>query len=105
MLNQCILVGKVLSIRKEQKVAVVTLSIARGYKEQGEEDYQVDELDIELSNHLSTTALEYLKENATVGIKARIASRSKIIANIEIKLHAIVAEKLTFINSKQKEEK
>ena len=101
MLNQCILVGKILSIRKEQEVAVITLSIARGYKEQGEDDYHVDELDIELSDHLSRTALEYLKENATVGIKARIASRSKIIANTKIKLHTIVAEKLTFINSKK----
>ncbi len=101
MLNQCILVGKVLGIRKEQEVAVLTLNIARGYKEQGEYDYQVDELDIELSDHLNITALEYLKENATIGIKARIASRPKIIANSEIKLHTIIAEKLTFINSKK----
>lgn len=101
MLNQCILVGKVKSIRKEQEVAVITLSIARGYKEQGEDDYRVDELDIELSGHLSRTALEYLKENATVGIKARIASKFKVIANTEIKLHTIIAEKLTFINSKK----
>jgi len=102
MLNQCILVGKVIRIRKEDETAVLTLSIARGYKEKDEEGYAIDEIDIELSDHLSETALEYLKENATVGIKARIASTSKIIGDKEIKLHTIVAEKLTFINTKEK---
>ena len=104
MLNQYILVGKVISINKENKDIIMTLSIARNYKEPGEEEYSVDEIDIELSNHLSETALEYLNEYATVGVKARIAQRNLTVGKTTIKVHAIIAEKLTFINTKKQEE-
>jgi hypothetical protein len=103
MLNQCILVGKVIGIKKDGETAVMTLSIKRNYKDQGEDEYKCDELDIQLSDHLSATALEYLNENATVGVKARLKSISKIVANTEIKMHKIIAEKLTFINTKKSE--
>ena len=101
MLNQCILVGKVISINKENKDIIITLSIARNYKEPGEEEYSIDEIDIELSNNLSKTALEYLNEDATVGVKARIAQRKHIVGETTIKVHTIIAEKLTFINTKK----
>lgn len=104
MLNQCILVGKVVRINKADKNAVITLSIARNYKEPGEEEYSVDELDIELSKHLSETALEYLNEGATVGVKARINSATIELDNNPIKLHKIIAEKLTFINTNNQSE-
>jgi predicted DNA binding CopG/RHH family protein len=103
MLNQCILVGKVIGIKKDEEVAVMTLSIKRNYKEDGEKEYATDEVDIELSDHLKRTALEYLSEDATVGVKARIVSIPITIANKEIKLHKIIAEKLTFINTKKSE--
>ena len=103
MLNQCILVGKVIKINKENEDVVITLSIARGYKEPDVEEYGVDEVDVQLSNHLSKTALEYLREDATVGIKARIAQSEIAIGKTTIKLHAIIAEKLTFINTKKSE--
>ncbi|KFZ26536.1 MAG: Single-strand binding protein family protein [Candidatus Izimaplasma bacterium HR2] len=104
MLNQCILVGKVISINKENKDIIITLSISHNYKEPGEEEYSVDEIDVQLSNHLSETALEYLNENATVGVKARIAQRNLTVGETTIKVHAIIAEKLTFINTKKQEE-
>lgn len=100
MLNQCILVGKVLNIGRENDKSTITLSISRNHKETGEDFYREDELDIELSDNLERTALEYLNVNATVGVKARIAQRVAKLGNDEIKLHAIVAEKLTFINAK-----
>lgn len=102
MLNQCILVGRVISINNDNKDASMTLSIARNYKDPGEEEYGVDEIDIVLSNHLRATALEYLNENATVGVKARIKSEIVVIADKKVKLHKIIAEKLTFINTKEK---
>jgi hypothetical protein len=37
MLNQCILVGKVIGINKENEDVIITLSITRGYKEPGED--------------------------------------------------------------------
>lgn len=101
MLNQCILVGRVLSINQEDEKPSITISIARNYKNDGEEEYATDELDIELSDHLHATAMEYIKPGSTLGIKARIAQRVAKVGNDEIKLNAIVAEKLTFINSKK----
>ncbi len=103
MLNQCILVGKVISINKENIDVVITLSIERGYKEPGEEGYGVDEIDVQLSVHLSETALEYLIEGATVGVKARIKESSLQLENKCIKMHKIIADKLTFINTKKQE--
>ncbi len=101
MLNQCILVGRVISINTEDKKPSITISIARNYKNDGEEEYRTDELDIELSDHLHATAMEYINTGSTLGIKASITGRVAQVGNKEIKFHAIVAEKLTFINSKK----
>lgn len=101
MLNQCILVGRVISINNEEEKPSITISIARNYKDGGEEEYATDQLDIELSDHLHATAMEYINTGSTLGIKARIAGRVAKVGNKEIKLNAIVAEKLTFINSKK----
>lgn len=42
MLNQCILVGKVTSIKDVGKPAIKSLSISRNYKEPGGEEYIED---------------------------------------------------------------
>lgn len=104
MLNQCILVGRVIKINKENKDVTMTLSIKRNYKKADEEEYGVDLIDVQLSNNLIETALEYLNENATVGVKARIHASTLKVENKCINTHAIIAEKLTFINAKEKDE-
>lgn len=101
MLNQVILVGRVRSINNGNEQTVITLSIARNYKEEGENEYATDEVEITLSDHLSTTALEYLNIDATLGIKARLQMKAVKVDDIEIKTVAVIAEKLTFINSKK----
>lgn len=101
MLNQCILVGKVSEISKDK--SIITLCINRNYKEPGDDYYKEDELDIELSSHLKETALQYVSVGATLGVKARIAQSVVKVGNKEIKMHAIVAEKLTFINANRDE--
>ncbi|PAT01001.1 hypothetical protein CI105_08930 [Candidatus Izimaplasma bacterium ZiA1] len=101
MLNQVILVGRVKSINKDNEQTVITLSIALNYKEVGENEYGTDEVAVTLSNHLSATALEYLNEDATLGIKARFQMKAVKVDVIEIKTVAVIAEKLTFINSKK----
>jgi len=103
MLNQCTLVGKVININKENEDVIMTLSIPRNYKEPNEDGYKVDDLDVQLSNHLSETALEYLNENATVGVKARIQESTLEVENKCIKMHKIIAEKITFINTNKQE--
>ncbi len=101
MLNQVILVGRVKSINKENEYTVITLSIGRNYKEEGENEYATDEVEITLSDHLSSTALNYLTTDSTLGIKARLKMKVIIVDDIEIKTNEIIAEKLTFISSKK----
>jgi single-stranded DNA-binding protein len=103
MLNQCILVGRVVQIKEKNETTILTLRIARNYKDPDTGEYEADNLDVQLSDHLSATAKEYLSEESTVGVKARIASEKRIVANEEITLHTIIAEKLTFINTKKSE--
>lgn len=99
MLNQCILVGKV--IDKNEDESRLTLTISRNYKDPGDENYKEDEIEIELSENLKRTASEYIRMGATLGVKARIANRVAKVGNREIKVNAIVAEKLTFINTRE----
>ena len=104
MLNQVILVGKVNEIIKDKEDVIITLEVKRVNKEPGEEEYQTDYIDVQLSKNISASALEYVRENTTVGVKARIAQRNIVVGKTTIKVHAIIAEKLTFINTKKQEE-
>ena len=101
MLNQVILVGRVKSINKEYEQTVITLNIGRNYKEDSENEYATVEVEITLLDHLSTTALNYLTTDSTLGIKARLQMKVIKVDDIEIKTHAIIAEKLTFISSEK----
>ena len=101
MLNQCILVGKVINIESDN--STITLLISRNYKEPNEDSFKEDEIDVVLGESLKKNAMQFLSVNATVGVKARIANRVALVENTEINHLAIVAEKLTFINLKQKE--
>lgn len=104
MLNQVILVGKVNEIIKDKEDVIITLEVKRAIKEPGEEEYQTDYIDVQLSKSLSASVLEYIRENATVGVKARIEQRDLAMGKITIKIHAIIAEKITFINTKKHED-
>ncbi len=93
MLNQVILVGKVISIKNEEKKSYITLSISIRDEE--------DCVEIELSDNLAKTTLEYITEGATLGVKAKVSQRTVQCNNNEINTHAIIAEKLTFINARK----
>ena len=104
MLNQVILVGKVNEIIKDKEDVIITLEVKRVNKEPGEEEYQTDFIDVQLSKNLSVSVLEYIRENTTVGVKARIEQRDLAMGKTIIKTHAIIAEKITFINTKKYED-
>jgi single-stranded DNA-binding protein len=84
MLNQVILVGRV---NKLDKLAgIVTINIKRP----NEED--LDIIPVSLTEGLMNSVLEYLKEGATIGVKASL--------NIDNNILRIVGDKVTFINTK-----
>jgi len=84
MLNQVILVGRV---NKLDKLAgIVTIDIKRP------NDKESDLIPVSLTEGLMNSVLEYLKEGATIGVKASL--------NIDNNILRIVGDKVTFINTK-----
>lgn len=86
MLNQVILVGRVEEIdRNEPKI---TLRIERASKYGKDYDF----VPLLLNENLAESTFEYIKEGSTLGAKATLY--------VEDGLVTVIAEKLTFINTK-----
>lgn len=84
MLNQCILVGRV----KELKDNILTLAVNKTFKnEKG--IYETDFIKVILLDNIATNVNEYCCKGDVIGVKARIETGNKIIA-----------EKITFLTSK-----
>lgn len=84
MLNQVILVGRV---KKLDKLAgIVTVEIKRPNEKDS------DAIPVSLTEGLMNSVLEYLKEGATIGVKASL--------NIDNNILRIIGDKVTFINTK-----
>jgi single-stranded DNA-binding protein len=87
MLNQSIIVGKVVSYDNENKVVV---RVDRNYKNE-EGCYDADYINVYLSEHLVQSAQEYVKKDVTLAIKGRLVSTDLIHALI------FVGEKYSFL--------
>jgi single-stranded DNA-binding protein len=85
MLNQVVLVGRVIKIDK--LTGIVSIDIKR-QNEKGS-----DLIPITLNEGFIESVLEYLTEGSTIGVKASL--------NIDNNILRIVGEKLTFINTKE----
>ena len=84
MLNQCILVGRI----KELKDNILTLAVNKSFKnEKG--IYETDFIKVILFDNIATNVNEYCHKGDIIGIKARIETENKIIA-----------EKITFLTNK-----
>ena len=103
MLNQVIIVGKLMDNPKLEelgdgrKVTYITLEIKRAYKNADSGDYDTDEIKCTLWSGIAENTVEYCKKGSTVGVKARLKSDESSDC-IEV-----VAEKITFINTKEKD--
>lgn len=111
MLNQIILVGR---LTKEvqvnnsdsgKKVAKITLAIPRSFKNM-DGIYDTDFIDCILWDNTATNTAEYCHKGDILGIKGRVQSRIIEEDNNKKYLLEIIAEKVTFLTSKnEKEEK
>lgn len=107
MLNQIVIVGRLVSdpqlIESEEKVSHITLAVPRSYKnEKGE--YDTDFIDCILWNAIAENTVEYCRKGDLIGVKGRV--QSKEIENedgTKNRIMQIVAEKVTFLSSKPKE--
>ncbi len=105
MLNQIILVGRLtkdIMINKSEKgvkVATVSLAIPRSFKN-ADGEYDTDFIDCVAFENIAENTSLYCKKGDIVGIKGRIQSRIIEKENKKEYTMEIIAEKITFLSSK-----
>ena len=110
MLNQVVLVGRltkdleVKELEDGKKVTNMTLAIPRSFKN-AEGEYETDFIDCSLWNSIAENTAEYCKKGDIVGVKERLQSSSlkKKDGNKEFRTQ-VMAEKVTFLSSRSKDE-
>lgn len=110
MLNQTVIVGRIVKdpelVDTEigKKVTNLTIAVPRSYKNKDGE-YDTDYIDCTLWSGLAENTVEYCKKGDLVGIKGRIETEIyEKKDNSTIKNTKLVAEKVTFLSSKNKEQ-
>jgi single-strand DNA-binding protein len=109
MLNQAVLVGRIVhtpELRETEtgkKLTRITLAVPRSFKNSNGE-YETDFISCVMWKGVAENTVEYCKQGDLVGIKGRIQSRL-IETEEEQKrqLTEVVAEKVTFLSSKEKD--
>ena len=105
MLNQAILVGRLVKdveVVKEgdKDISYITLAVPRAFKNENGE-YDTDYIDCVLWNGIALNTSEYCKKGDLVGIKGRLQTET---SNNGIKTTKIIADKVTFLSSKKRNE-
>lgn len=107
MLNQVILVGRLVrdpeikEMEDGRKVSNITLAVQRNYKNQETQEYDTDFLTCTLWEGIAESTHQYCKKGSTVGVKARLAMKRFNYGDEQYFTYPeIVAEKITFINTK-----
>ena len=109
MLNQIVLVGRLardITVHKSDngvKVATISLAVPRSFKN-SEGNYDTDFIDCVVFENIAENTKEYCKKGDVLGVKGRVQSRVVEKDQKKEYLLEIVAEKVTFLSSNQKEE-
>ena len=99
MLNQTVLVGRLVNKpEKNDKGAIITISIPRSFKNQDGE-YENDIITARLFGGVAYSACEYCKKGDLIGVKGRLQS-TQMASGYTMEL---IAEKITFLSSKKEE--
>jgi len=109
MLNQIVIVGRLVrdpelrTTENGKNVTNITLAIPRSYKNSNGE-YETDFVDCVLWTGIAETTTEYCKKGDLLGIKGRVQTRVYEKDEIKKNITEVVAEKVTFLSSKKKED-
>ena len=110
MLNQIVVVGrlvdnpKVETLEDGKKVSNITLAVPRSYKNV-DGVYETDFVDCTLWNSTAENTSEYCRKGDIVGVKGRVQVENyQDKEGNKKKNMRIVAEKLSFLSSKSKED-
>lgn len=109
MLNQTVIVGRLVKepeLRETEggnKVTNITLAVPRSFKNQNGE-YDTDFINCVLWKGIAESTTQYVKKGDLLGIKGRLNTRNYEDQDKNIKfVTEVVAEKVTFLSSKNKE--
>ena len=109
MLNQTVIVGRIVKdpelkeTDSGKKVTNITLAVPRSFKNMNGE-YETDYIPCVLWKGVAESTTQYCKKGDLVGIKGRIQSRSYETEEEKRYVVELIAEKVTFLTSKNKEE-
>ena len=109
MLNQTVSVGRIVKdpelkeTDSGKKVTNITLAVPRSFKNMNGE-YETDYIPCVLWKGVAESTTQYCKKGDLVGIKGRIQSRSYETEEEKRYVVELIAEKVTFLTSKNKEE-
>lgn len=110
MLNQTVIIGRIVKepelneTEVGKKTSNLTLAVPRSYKN-GAGEYDTDFIDCILLNGIAENTVEYCKKGDLVGIKGRLETEQyEQDSGIVIKNTKVIAEKVTFLSSKKKED-
>lgn len=111
MLNQVTLVGRLTSNPEVMELSdgtyrtIIYVAISRDYRN-SDGDYDVDYVKCVLWNGIASATKNYCHKGDVVGVKGKLQSSVYETENKEKKhVLEVVAEKITFISTKKKEEK
>ena len=91
MMNQVIMVGRIVKIESEDRT-FVTMAVTRQFKN-SDGEYETDFIPVMLLGTVSETTLEYCKKGDIIGIRGRVQmEEGKIV---------LVADRVTFLSSKK----
>ena len=98
MLNQIVVVGRISDIAEiTEDMSVIEMRVPRNFKNEAGE-YETDYLLCVLKGSISKNTKEYCGKGDIIGVKRRIARKENEEAM------QIIAEKVTFLSSKSKED-
>ena len=107
MLNQVILVGRLVfdpelrTLDDGRNVTTITLAIQRGYKNAETGEYDTDFIKCTLWSGVAENTVTYCKKGSVVGIKARLKQNHfEYEEGKSFSFPEVIADKITFINSK-----
>ena len=110
MLNQVIVVGRLVAdpevkkLESGKEVTNVTLAVNRPYKN-AEGVYETDFIDCVLWEAIALNTAEYCRKGDVVGIRGRLETNTiEQEDGIKKKYTNVIAEKVTFLSSKPKED-
>lgn len=108
MLNQTVIVGRLVNdpelheTENGRKVTNVTVAVPRSFKNVNGE-YDTDFISCVLWKGVAENTVEYCKKGDLVGVRGRLQSREYEVEDGKRKIVELVAEKVTFLSSKNKD--